>query len=311
MSAPVPVPVPAPVYLETYKSGELEERIMKLMAILNKCNLCPRACGVNRNKGEIGYCKSSSDLVVSSVQPHFGEEDVLVGTHGSGTIFFTNCSLGCVYCQNYDISQLGHGQRMTEEELALKMLDLQKKRCHNINLVTPTHFTPQIVKALKIAVENGLHIPIVYNSSGYESRNIIALLDGIVDIYMPDIKCSDPGNAKRYHNAPDYFSVCKDAVKEMHRQVGDLTIDNLGIAVSGLLIRHLVLPGGVADAVDIFEFIAREISEESYVNIMAQYRPMYRAYEYKELNRGVKMSEYREVITTAKRFGLHRGFRFI
>lgn len=300
----------APVYLETYASGELDERIEKLMAILNECNLCPRACGINRNRGETGYCNSDNHLVVSSVQPHYGEEDVLVGTYGSGTIFLTNCNLGCLYCQNYDISHLGHGQKITEEELALSMINLQKRGCHNINFVTPTHYTLQIVKALKIAIENGLHIPLVYNCGGYESRSTIALLDGIVDIYMPDMKYSDAEPAERYSNAPDYFEVCKEAVKEMHRQVGDLIVDNRGIAVRGLLIRHLVLPDGLAGSAKVFEFIATELSKESYVNIMVQYRPMYKAYEYKELNRGVTMSEYKEALDSAKAWGLHRGFEY-
>jgi putative pyruvate formate lyase activating enzyme len=305
------IPTPAPAYLETYETCEFKERIDKFMAILNECHLCPRACGVNRNRGETGYCKSDNHLMVSSVQPHFGEEDVLVGTHGSGTIFLTNCNLGCLYCQNYDISHLGHGQRMTEEELARNMLRLQRMGCHNINFVTPTHFTPQIVKALKIAIEDGFHVPIVYNCGGYESKSTIALLDGIVDIYMPDIKYGDEESARKYSNAPDYFAVCKEAVKEMHRQVGDLTVDERGIAVRGLLIRHLVLPNDLAGSAKVFEFIATEISEESYVNIMRQYRPMYKAYEYEELNRGLKISEYRAALDSAKKWGLHRGFEQI
>ncbi|MBE0516193.1 MAG: radical SAM protein, partial [Methanophagales archaeon] len=258
--------------------------------------------------GETGYCKSGNELMVSNVHPHYGEEAVLVGTYGSGTIFLTNCNLGCIYCQNYDISHLGYGQRVTEEELAQSMLSLQKRGCHNINFVTPTHFIPQIVKALKIAIENGLHVPLVYNCGGYESKSTIALLDGIVDIYMPDIKYGDEESAKKYSNAPDYFVVCKAAVKEMHRQVGDLTVDERGIAVRGLLIRHLVLPNRVAGSAEVFKFIATGLSKESYVNIMIQYRPMYRAYEYKELNREIKMSEYREALDIAKEWGLHRGF---
>ncbi len=300
-----------PVYLETYESGVLDERIDKLEAILNECKLCPRECGVNRNKGEKGYCKSDKHLMVSSVQPHFGEEDVLVGSNGSGTIFLTNCNLRCIYCQNYDISHLGYGQRMTEEELALSMLGLQKRGCHNINFVTPTHFTPQIVKAVKIAIEKGLRIPIVYNCGGYEAKSTIELLEGIVDIYMPDIKYSDAENAKRYSNAPDYFDRCKEAVKEMHRQVGDLKVDESGIAYRGLLIRHLVLPNGIAGSAEVLKFVATEISKEAYVNIMMQYRPMYKAYEYKELNRGIKMSEYREAIDIAREWGLHRGFEAV
>jgi len=300
-----------PVYLETYESGVLDERIEKLEAILNECKLCPRACGVNRNKGEKGYCKSDKHLMVSSVQPHFGEEDVLVGTYGSGTIFLTNCNLRCIYCQNYDISHLGYGQRMTVEELAFSMLSLQKRGCHNVNFVTPTHYTPQIVKALKIAIEKGLRIPIVYNCGGYEAKSTIELLDGIVDIYMPDIKYGDVENAKRYSNAPDYFDRCKEAVKEMHRQVGDLKVDERGIACRGLLIRHLVLPNRIAGSAEVLKFVATEISKESYVNIMMQYRPMYKAHEYKELNRGIKMSEYREAIDIAREWGLHRGFEVV
>ena len=299
------------VYLETYESGVLDERIEKLEAILNECKLCPRECGVNRNKGEKGYCKSDKHLMVSSVQPHFGEEDVLVGTYGSGTIFLTNCNLRCIYCQNYDISHLGYGQRMTVEELAFSMLSLQKRGCHNVNFVTPTHYTPQIVKALKIAIEKGLRIPIVYNCGGYEAKSTIELLDGIVDIYMPDIKYGDVENAKRYSNAPDYFDRCKEAVKEMHRQVGDLKVDESGIAYRGLLIRHLVLPNGIAGSAEVLKFVATEISKESYVNIMMQYRPMYKAHEYKELNRGIKMSEYREAIDIAREWGLHRGFEVV
>ena len=300
--------MPAPVYLETYSTGELDNRIEKLMALLNECTLCPRACCFNRMRAEKGYCKSDSRLLVSSVAPHFGEEEVLVGTHGSGTIFLTNCNLGCIYCQNYDISPLGHGRIMSEEEFAQSMLRLQEMGCHNINFVTPTHYTPQIVKALKIAIEKGLRIPLVYNCGGYESKRTIELLDGIVDIYMPDIKYSDEEIARRYSKAPDYFEVCKEAVKEMHRQVGNLTVDERGIAVRGLLIRHLVLPHGLAGSEAVFKFIAAELSKESYVNIMSQYRPMYKAYEYEELDRGITLSEYHEALECAKRWGLHRGF---
>ena len=298
-----------PTYIATYERGELEKRLEKLEDILNDCRLCPRKCGVNRNKGEKGYCKSDKYLMVSSVQPHFGEESVLVGTHGSGTIFITNCNLGCIYCQNYDISHLGYGQRMTEEKLAIHMLNLQNNGCHNINFVTPTHYTPQIVKAVRIAVEKGLHLPIVYNCGGYEAKNTIELLDGIVDIYMPDIKYGNEKNGEKYSNAPDYFMVCKEAVKEMYRQVGDLKVD--GVAWQGLLIRHLVLPNGLAGSAEVLKFIATEISTKSYVNIMLQYRPMYKAYEHKELNRGIKMSEYRDAIAIATKLGLHRGFDLV
>ncbi len=298
----------APIYLETYECGELDERIAQLWAILRACTLCPRECGVDRIKGERGYCKSDSQLMVSSVQPHFGEEDVLVGTHGSGTIFLTSCNLGCIYCQNYDISHLGHGRPMTEEELARSMLQLQDLGCHNINFVTPTHFTPQIVKALKLAIEDGLHVPLVYNCGGYESTRTLELLDGIVDIYMPDLKYSDNEVAKKYSKAHDYVEVSRAAVKEMHRQVGDLTVDERGIAVRGLLIRHLVLPHGLAGSEAVFTFIATELSRESYVNIMPQYRPMYKACEHEELSRGITLREYQEALRSARKWGLYRGF---
>jgi putative pyruvate formate lyase activating enzyme len=300
-----------PVYLETYERGELDEKIEKLENILNECKLCARECRVNRIQGKKGYCKSDFSLMVSSAQPHFGEEDVLVGTHGSGTIFLTNCNLGCIFCQNFDISHLGIGQRITEEELAVMMLNLQKRGCHNINFVTPTHYTPQIVKGLRIAIEKGLHIPIIYNCGGYEAKGTLELLDGIVDIYMPDMKYGSEESAKRYSNAPNYYEVCKRAVKEMHRQVGVLKVDENGLAWRGVLIRHLVLPNGLAGSEEVFKFIATELSTDSYVNIMLQYRPMYKAYEYSELNRGITMREYREAIAMALKWGLHRGFERI
>jgi putative pyruvate formate lyase activating enzyme len=296
-----------PVYLNTYETGELDERIEQLMKCLTACNLCPRACRVNRTEGETGYCKAGYHLKVSGVHPHYGEEDVLVGTHGSGTIFLTHCNLGCLFCQNYEISHLGIGQLVTEEEFAASMLRLQELGCHNINFVSPTHYTPQIVRALRIAIEQGLRIPLVYNCGGYESSRTIELMDGIVDIYMPDIKYSDPEVAKRYSNAPDYFEVCKAAVKEMHRQVDDLAVDERGIAVRGLLIRHLVLPHGLAGSQEVLKFIATELSTESYVNIMLQYRPMFRASEYEELNRGITLREYQDAVKCAKQWGLHRG----
>jgi putative pyruvate formate lyase activating enzyme len=296
-----------PAYLDTYETGELDERIEQLMKSLTACNLCPRACRVNRTEGETGYCKAGYGLMVSGVHPHYGEEDVLVGTHGSGTIFLTHCNLGCLFCQNYEISHLGIGQPVTEEEFAASMLRLQEFGCHNINFVSPTHYTPQIMSALRIAIEQGLRIPLVYNCGGYESSRTIELLDGIVDIYMPDIKYSDPEVAKRYSNAPDYFEVCKAAVKEMHRQVGDLAVDERGIAVRGLLIRHLVLPHGLAGSHEVLKFIATELSTESYVNIMLQYRPIFRASEYEELNRGITLREYQDAVKCAKQWGLHRG----
>lgn len=297
-----------PAYLNLYKSNQLDKRIDELYAILQNCHLCPRECAVDRTKNKNGYCHSGIELIVSSTGPHFGEEEELVGTGGSGTIFLTNCNLGCLYCQNYEISHLGHGRIISPEELAEGMLYLQKLGCHNINLVTPTHFVPQLVKTIKIACEMGLRLPIVFNCGGYESLSTIRLLDGIIDIYMPDIKYGNSVSAEKYSNAPDYFEKCKEAVKEMHHQVGDLEIVD-GIAQRGLLIRHLVLPNNLAGSEKILKFIAEEISPDTYVNIMDQYRPMYKAERFPELNRRPTLSEHNEVIEIAKKYGLQRGFQ--
>ncbi len=297
-----------PAYVKLYKSRELDQRIDQLYTILKNCHLCPRKCGVDRTKNEKGICRSGIDLIVSSIGPHFGEEEPLVGTGGSGTIFLTNCNLRCIYCQNYEISHLGRGGVMSLEEVARGMLYLQRTGCHNINFVTPTHFVPQLVNSIKIAYEMGLRSPIVFNCGGYENIEVIKLLDGIIDIYMPDIKYSEDTYAEKYSNAPDYFDRCKEAVKEMHHQVGDLKIVD-GIAQRGLLIRHLVLPNDLAGSEKVLKFVAEEISKNSYVNIMDQYRPMYKAEEYPELNRRPLLSEYNHAIELAKSFGLHRGFQ--
>lgn len=303
-----------PGYIELNESGELDRRIASLHGILKSCVLCPRECRKNRLKGEKGYCQSGKELVVSSIHPHFGEEEPLVGrgrlsgVGGSGTIFLTGCNLGCIYCQNYDISHLRHGTPISAEELARGMLQLQKMGCHNINFVTPTHFIPQLVQSIKSAIEMGLRVPIVYNCGGYESVNTIKLLEGIVDIYMPDIKYSDPQNGEKYSNAPDYFDRCREAVKEMHRQVGDLKVNARGIAERGLLIRHLILPDDLAGSEKVLGFIAEELSKNTYVNIMFQYRPLYRADEHPELNRRPTLDEYRQAIKTAMGLGLRRGF---
>jgi putative pyruvate formate lyase activating enzyme len=299
-----------PAYLQLRESGELNKRIEKLYGILESCELCPRKCRANRLGGEKGYCRSGVELQVSSYGPHFGEEQELVGRHGSGTIFLTNCNLLCLYCQNYEISHLGEGEVRTEEEVADCMLKLQAGGCHNINFVTPTHFTPQLIKATAIAAGKSLRLPIVWNCSGYENVETIKLLDGIVDIYMPDIKYSDGEPAKRYSNAPDYFERCKEAVQEMHKQVGDLRLDERGIAYRGLLVRHLVLPNGLAGSEEVLKFIA-SLSKDTYINIMAQYHPCGEAFQYEELNRRLTSVEYVKVINIAKRLGLHRGFRGI
>jgi len=297
-----------PSYLKLYRSGELDRRIDSLYSILESCQLCPRGCKKNRLKDEKGYCRSGKDLVVSAIHPHFGEEKPLVGRGGSGTVFLTNCNLGCIYCQNYEISHLGQGRPLTCHELAQGMLWLQNNGCHNINFVTPTHFAPQLVKSIKVAIDKGLRVPIVYNCGGYENVNTIRLLEDIVDIYMPDIKYGDAGNAKKYSHAPDYFDRCTEAVKEMHRQVGNLKLDGHGIAQRGLLIRHLVLPNDIAGSRQVLKFIATEISKDSYLNIMFQYRPMYKAKEYEELNRRPYLSECDKAIDIALELGLHCGF---
>lgn len=295
-----------PSYFRLYASGELRERAEQLRALLTDCTVCPRECHVNRVAGRIGKCRSTAEVVISSVSPHFGEEPPLVGYGGSGTIFFTNCNLWCLFCQNYDISHLKQGLIIRKDELADAMLHLQRQGCHNINLVTPTHYTPQIVEAFLIALEKGLSIPIVYNCGGYESVETLRLLDGIVDIYMPDIKYSDDEHARRYSGVKDYWRVVQAAIREMHRQVGDLTVNKDGIAERGLLIRHLILPNRIAGSEKVLQFISQAISRESYVNIMDQYRPCFKADKLPELNRVIRSQEFHEVIALAQRLGLKR-----
>jgi len=297
-----------PAYVALYEKGELHNRIKTLGEILTSCCLCPRACTVNRLEGEQGYCRAGADVMISSAFPHFGEEPPLVGNHGSGTIFFTHCNLRCVFCQNYDISHQGEGKPITTSELAQYMIGLQRGGCHNINFVTPTHYVPQIVAALPEAVELGLTVPLVYNCGGYESLEVIKLLDGIIDIYMPDAKFAREEAGARYGNAPDYPLVLQGVLLEMHRQVGDLMLDERGIAWRGLLIRHLVMPQGVAGTKEICAFIAQRLSAHSYVNIMDQYRPLCRAGEWPEIDRQISSREYREALEIAAAEGLHRGF---
>jgi putative pyruvate formate lyase activating enzyme len=297
-----------PAYIALHASGELAERAQQLQAILRDCTLCPRRCHANRLQGEIGKCRSTAEVIISSAGPHFGEEPELVGLGGSGTIFFTNCNLWCLFCQNYEISHLKMGTPISIEELAKRMLYLQSRGCHNINLVTPTHFVPQIVEALCLAAERGLQIPLVYNCGGYESVETLRRLDGIIDIYMPDVKYSNDGHARRYSGVKDYWEYMRPAVKEMHRQVGELKVNRWGIAERGLLIRHLVLPNDLAGSEAILRFIAEEISPDSYVNIMDQYHPAFKAHLLPELARRVSIIEYHRVIQLARELGLHRGF---
>lgn len=285
---------------------ELRERIRSAEEILKDCTLCPRNCRVDRTAGKLGFCRTGDKPFVSSHNPHFGEEKPLVGRYGSGTIFFTNCNLGCLFCQNWTISHLGEGGIISFEELARMMITLQNLGCHNINLVTPTHQVPMILRSLEIAIDNGLSIPIVYNCGGYESIETLRILDGIIDIYMPDFKYSDPEVAKRYSKAKDYPQIAKMAIKEMHRQVGDLIIDDRGIALRGLLVRHLVLPEGLAGTEEVVRFLVEEISPNTYTNIMAQYYPCYKAFEHPPLDRRITQEEYRKARESAIKAGLRR-----
>lgn len=297
-----------PAYLALYQSGELERRIDQLTKMLTRCTLCPRQCQVNRLQGELGFCRAGSNLTVASFFPHFGEEAPLVGRNGSGTIFLTHCNLRCSFCQNYDISHLGAGEPMTIRQLAQVMIYLQEQGCHNINLVTPTHYAPQIVAALPFAIELGLELPLVYNCGGYESLAVIELLDGIVDIYMPDIKFFSPQFAEKYAHAKNYFEVATRVLLEMQRQVGVLKMDANGLAYRGLLIRHLVMPHDVSGTAEIVRFIAEEISPDSYVNIMAQYHPCFEAQDDPLIHRRITSQEYHQAIDIARRYGLQRGF---
>jgi putative pyruvate formate lyase activating enzyme len=298
-------------YLTLHKTGRLKEIINELYKILEECSLCPRECKVNRLKGEKGYCRSGKLPIVSSIGPHFGEEPPLVGYFGSGTIFFTNCNLSCVYCQNYSISQLKEGEEISIEKLAEYMLYLQKIGTHNVNFVTPTHFVPQIVSALEIAINDGFNLPLVYNSSGYDSLNVIKLCKGIFDIYMPDFKYGNDENALKYSNAPNYTKIAREVIKEMYNQVGNLKVNDSGIATSGLIIRHLVLPNNIADSFKVIKFILEEISESVYLNIMDQYRPTYKAYNYPELNRNITRKEFEEVIDAFNKGKIRRKRRKI
>lgn len=286
---------------------DIDKRIKAAYEIFDSCQLCPRECGLNRNN-EMGYCETGKDLIIASSGPHFGEEPELTGNNGSGTIFFTGCNLGCCFCQNYEISQQQKGNKSTPEELADTMLSLQDKGCHNINLVTLTHFTPHILQAIKLAGEKGLKIPLVHNNSGYENVSTLKFFEGIIDIYMPDIKYAESETSYKFAHAHDYPEKMKLAVKEMHRQVGDLVLDENGLAKKGLIIRHLMLPDKAAETEKIARFIAEEISKDSYFNLMDQYQPYYKASSFPEINRKVTKEEYREALQLARAAGLHRGF---
>lgn len=289
-----------PRYISLYQSGELLLRVNKAREMMRNCRICPRNCEVDRLSGELGVCNTGELARVSSYFPHFGEEPPLVGYYGSGTIFFSYCSLKCIFCQNYTISHLGEGIELSPNAIADMMLDLQRQGCHNINFVTPTHVVPQILGALLIAVEKGLCIPLVYNTGGYDSVDTLKLLDGIIDIYMPDIKYSSSDIAKRLSKACDYPDIARAAILEMHRQVGDLAMDEKGIAFKGLLVRHLILPGGIAGTREAMRFLAREVSRNTYVNIMDQYHPCYKAIDHPLINRRITSEEYQEALKIAQ-----------
>jgi len=281
-----------------------EETIRKAYELAQPCVICPRRCRVNRLKGERGSCRIGAEPIVSSAGPHFGEEGPLVGSGGSGTIFLSGCNLGCIFCQNHSISHDLEGEPACPRDIARMMLALERRGCENINFVTPTHVTPWLMEATRLARLDGLTVPIVYNCGGYESVETLSLMEGAVEIYMPDAKYWDAECARRYSNAPDYPEVMRAAIKEMHRQVGDLKVVG-GVARRGLLVRHLVMPNGVAGSKEVLDFLAREISPQTHVNVMDQYRPCYRAHEFPEIARRPTWAEYEEARSYAEKLGLN------
>jgi len=295
-----------PAYLKLLESGELENRVHDTKPHLDACDVCPLLCGVNRTAGELGICETGEMVQVSSHFAHHGEEHPISGYSGSGTIFFTRCNLRCVYCQNADISQLSSGIEFNAEGLAGIMLSLQRMGCHNINLVSPSHVIPQILEAVYIAARKGLRLPLVYNTGGYDSLEMLTLLDGVVDIYMPDMKYSDEAIARKYSLTKNYPEINQKAILEMHRQVGNLITDENGIAVRGLLVRHLVLPNDLAGSGAILRFLAEKVSKNIYLNIMAQYHPVFQAVKYPELNRRITPQEYQRVLKMARDLDLIR-----
>lgn len=302
----------APGYLDLFRSGELKRRVDTLWARLAACDICPRECGVNRLAGEHGFCHAAEKPVVSSYCAHHGEEPPLSGTRGSGTIFFGNCNMRCVYCQNFQISQDWRSQRQNEIDvtgLAERMLSLQDVwHCHNINLVTPSHFVPQILQAVLEAVPHGLHLPLVYNTSGYDALATVQALDGIISIYLPDLRYADNKLANKYSRAPDYVERARAAIREMHRQVGILTLDEAGIAEHGLIVRHLIMPGDIAGSEASLRWLAEEISPRVAVSIMSQYSPQYRAGQFPELSRCLTYQEYQRVAALVEKLGLVNGW---
>jgi putative pyruvate formate lyase activating enzyme len=294
-----------PSYLELERQGKLQQIEKGLWEIFEECHCCARQCGVNRIRGETGFCSSTARLKVASYHPHFGEERPLVGRRGSGTIFFSNCNLLCCFCQNWEINHRGDGQHISHRDLAEMMLNLQELGCHNINLVTPTHVVPHIVKALRIAIRQGLRIPLVYNTGSYDNIEVIRKLEGIVDIYLPDFKYQDGQLASKYSSgASDYPEVAAEVVHEMNRQVGRLAVDGSGIARRGLIIRHLVMPHNIAGTDRFVRWVAQELSTDTYVNIMAQYRPEHEAFDYPKISRRLSNEEWQQALRWAREAGL-------
>jgi len=294
-----------PGYLSLHRSGELKKRGEKLWEMMRSCELCPRMCGVNKLKGEKGFCQANSQLEISSYHPHFGEERPLVGNGGSGTIFLTNCGLRCVFCINWEVSQGGDGTEKSIEDFANMMLSLQKRGCHNINFVTPTHYSPHILLAVDLAASKGLNVPLVYNTCGWERVEILKTFDKVIDIYLPDFKYSDEKNAAKYSSGADtYPEVTQNAILEMHRQVGTAKPARDGLMYRGLMIRHLVMPNQVSGTKEVIEWIGKNLPKDTYINLMSQYRPHYKAFDYPKISRRITRREYTEAITWAKAAGL-------
>jgi putative pyruvate formate lyase activating enzyme len=293
-------------YLYLLESGELERRAIEAHQRLENCVTCAWECRVNRLAGKLGICQTGAKAYVSSYGPHLGEEDPLRGWRGSGTIFFSRCNLRCQFCQNHDISQTQAGYPVDAVRLAEIMLELEAMGCHNINLVSPSHVVPQILEGLLVAAKAGLNLPLVYNSGGYDSLETLKLLDGVIDIYMPDMKYASEKIARHYSKIPHYPQTNQAAVLEMHRQVGDLQIDRNGIATRGLLVRHLVLPNDLAGTAEIVRFLAERVSTDTYLNVMSQYRPAFNARQFPKLSRSLKAEEHRQAVQMALAAGLQR-----
>jgi len=296
-----------PAYINSYRKGGLKKLSALLNKLLSSCELCPHRCKVNRLKGKLGFCSAGAKAKVFSYQAHFGEEPVISGKHGSGTIFFSHCTGRCIYCQNWRFSQNGEGKEVSVEKLAQIMMELQTQGCHNINLVTPTHYLAQIIEALEIAVESGLNIPLIYNTSGYEREEILKLLEGIIDIYLPDMRYGSDEAALKYSAMPDYVKINKKAVKEMYRQADNLQLEN-AIAIRGLIIRHLILPHDISATEEIMFFISKEISKECFISLMSQYYPFYRADNEPLLNRPITQEEYENACKAMYDSGLQNGW---